>query len=49
MMTLVSLSRNILLTGDYDRFNETDNGWHSLNVEELIQMLNQRFQNAKIR
>ncbi len=27
-------SRNILLTGDYDRFNETDNGWHSLNVKE---------------
>ena len=30
----VIFSRNILLTGDYDRFNETDNGWHSLNVKE---------------
>ena len=26
-------SRNILLTGDYDRFDQTNNGWHSLNVK----------------
>ena len=31
-------SRNVLLTGDYDRFNETNYGWHSLNVEEIIQI-----------
>ena len=30
---VINLSRNILITGDYDRFDKTNNGFHTLTVK----------------
>ena len=30
---VINLSRNILITGDYDRFDQTNNGFHTLTVK----------------
>ena len=33
---VINLSRNILITGDYDRFDTTNNGIHTLSVKGML-------------